>query len=135
MFVSESDRRKVHTRLVEITGESEADIIMEMFPKPELISQIADLRGELRTEVAGLRAEVADLRGELRTEVADLRGELRTEVAGLRADMQAGFAHADTRLAELRTEIHQASRAQTVWMIATMLALAGVIVAAFAAFH
>lgn len=40
-----------------------------------------------------------------------------------------------TQVSKLRAELQHGFRAQTIWMIATMLTLAGVIVAAFAAFH
>lgn len=153
MEVSEADRRRVHNKLVEIAGETEANIIMEMFPKPDLVTQVSELRAELHIEVAGLRhelhTEIDGLRHELHTEIDGLRNEVRTEITGLRNEMRLGFANVDakfasvdarfasvdTKFADLRAEIQHGFRAQTFWMIATMLTLAGVIVAAFAAFH
>lgn len=55
---------------------------------------LADLRGELRTEIAAVRVEVASLDKRLTGEIAELRTEvragfadLRTEIAGVRADI------------------------------------------------
>ncbi len=135
MTIREPDRRKVHNRLVDVIGQPEADLIMEMFPTPDTASQIANLRAEMHIELAGLRAEFKD-------DIATLRAEVKDDIATLRAHTQMGFANVDTRfaqvdakMAELRVEIHQGFRSQTIWMVATMLTLAGVIVASFAAFH
>ena len=56
--------------------------------------EMAELRGEMRGEMAELRTEMAELRtelrtemAELRTEMAELRGEVRAELAGVRVDM------------------------------------------------
>ncbi|MBW3614735.1 MAG: hypothetical protein KY439_05420, partial [Actinobacteria bacterium] len=42
-----------------------------------LRGEMAELRSELRGEMADLRGEMAELRGELRGEMAELRGEMR----------------------------------------------------------
>jgi hypothetical protein len=51
--------------------------------------------------------------------MAKLRGELRAEIHCVRAEVQA-----------LRAERYQVSRTQTTWLMATMLAVGGFIIAA-----
>jgi hypothetical protein len=45
-----------------------------------LTTGLAELRGELRTEMAELRTEMAELRGDLRTDIAGLRGEIEEKL-------------------------------------------------------
>lgn len=46
--------------------------------------QLAELRGEVRGEIAGVRKEIAELRGELRHEIAEVRGKVETVQAEIR---------------------------------------------------
>lgn len=52
--------------------------------------------------------------GDLRTEMADLRADLRTEMAGLRTEMKIDMAELRT---EFRTDINTAFAAQTRTMV------------------
>lgn len=76
----------------------------------------------------GLRAEMADLRGELRTETAALRGEM-TE---LRGDMRTEFAAVRTEMTALRSDLTTAMRTQLFSLIGAMFTLAGLTWAATA---
>jgi ribosomal protein L29 len=76
-------------------------------------------RDQLDARTAELRADISDLRAEMRTAIADLRAKMRTEIASVRKE-----------IADLRTEIHQLIRAQTLWMTTTMIGTAGLIIAA-----
>ena len=76
---------------------------------------LADVRGELRTEIAAVRVELANLDKRLTGEIAELRTELRTgladvraEIAGVRAEI-AGVHAAIAKLGEqqARTETHR----------------------------
>jgi hypothetical protein len=49
-------------------------------------TQIADLRAELKGDIAGLRTEL-NLRAELKGDIAGLRTELKGDIAGLRTEM------------------------------------------------
>ena len=51
---------------------------------------MAELRGELRTEMAGLKTEMAELRAELKTEMAALRHELDDKLS--RGEFQGAMA-------------------------------------------
>lgn len=90
--------------------------------RAESKQDIADLRAELKQEIADVRTElkgdIADLRTELKQEIADVRTELTQEIGDLRSEMYAGFARLDSAL-----------RSQLMWMIATMIAMTGVMVA------
>ncbi len=63
-----------------------------------------------------LRSEMVGMRLELHTEIGALRSELHTEIGTVRAE-----------LADLRAEMHLAINRSMVWMIGTMIALAGVV--------
>lgn len=67
----------------------------------------------------GLRASMADLRAELKGEMADIRAEM----AALRAELKGDMAALEQRL------IDRMNRMQR-WNIVTMIALAAVVVAA-----
>ncbi len=54
----------------------------------QLRIEAAELRTELKTEMADLRTEMAGLRTELKTELAEGRTESRTGHATLRAEME-----------------------------------------------
>ena len=63
--------------------------------REEMRGEIAGLRHEVGSGIAGLRQEmrsgIAGLRQEMRSEIAGLRQEMRSEIAGLRGEMQREF--------------------------------------------
>lgn len=135
-------RLSVHRKLTAIAGEPEADYMMELFSNHDVDSQMAALRAEMQIELAGIRTDMVDRLAAIRTDMAtgfaeidgrfaELEGRF-AQIDGRFAGIDTKFARVDTRLAELRAEMHQGFRTQTVTMIVTMLTLAGVIVAALA---
>ena len=76
---------------------------------------LADVRGELRREIAAVRVELANLDKRLTGEIAELRTEVRTGLADLRAEIAsvhaeiAGVHAAIAKLGEqqARTETHR----------------------------
>ncbi|MBI4664276.1 MAG: hypothetical protein HY735_36230 [Verrucomicrobia bacterium] len=70
--------------------------------------QLAELRGELRGDIANVHKEIAELRGEFRQEIAELRGELREEIVEVRGKVetvQAEIRRLDERLAALNEKV------------------------------
>lgn len=51
------------------------------------------------------------------------------EIAGVRGEMATGFAHVDARFAEMMSHVEHEMRLQLVWLIATLAALASIVVA------
>ncbi len=85
--------------------------------KGELKDEMATLRGALKGEAASLRSELmggmASLRGELMGEAASLRSELKGGMASLRGDIVAAIATAEVRI--------------TRWIVGSMIASVAVI--------
>lgn len=109
MPLTQKHRSSIYRSLSPLLGEEEAEALLNEFPAREVDELVT--RGHLRAELAGVRAELADVRGELRSEFADVRGEFRSEFAVVR-----------TEIAELRAEMHALIRQQTVWFSGAMVA-------------
>ena len=78
-------------------------------------TDVAEVRSELKTEIAEVRTEIAGLRTELKTEIAEVRteiAEVRTEIAEVRSELKTESAEIRTEIAGLRTEL-KAEIAQT----------------------
>ena len=71
--------------------------------------QIAELRGEVRGQIADLRGDMSELKGEVKEQIAGLRGEL----GGLRGDVRG-------QIAELRGEFRGELKAIRVLMVTTI---------------
>lgn len=104
----------------------------------ELVNWLNDVDAEFRAQLrdtndrnwdrfrADLNAAKAELRGEIRGEIAGLRGNLESGLAALRGDLRNEF---QTGIGALRTEMHTELRIQLRWMFGfwatTLLAIAG----------
>jgi hypothetical protein len=87
---SDDDRRILYDALETSLGTRPAAVLMAYLPpigwgdvatRADLVATSTQLRvemAELRGEMAELRGEMADLRGELKGEIAELRGEMRS---------------------------------------------------------
>lgn len=90
-------------------GEKEARGIVRV-----ILQAVEDATAQLVTR-DHLDAEMAKLRGEFRAEIQSVRAEIQ----GVRAEIQG-----------LRAEMYQALRMQTTWLMTTMLAVGGFVIAA-----
>jgi chromosome segregation ATPase len=59
---------------------------------------------ELKTELKG---EVASLRSELKADIADLRRETKADIASLRTDVRNDIARLDNRLNGIQSDLNQ----------------------------
>ena len=78
-MVSDQDRRELYQALEQRLGGGPAATMMELLP-PVGWADVAR-QGDLvavRGELAQLRGEMAQLRAELKGEIAELRGEMKT---------------------------------------------------------
>ena len=85
-MVSDQARRELFKALEARLGEGPAGTLMELLPPAGRadVARQSDLVA-VRGEIAEVRAEIAELRGELSGEIAKLRGEIKAQVPRLYA--------------------------------------------------
>jgi hypothetical protein len=85
MAISEAARNDLYNGLRDVLGPERAETLMSAVPLHDLdeVATKGDL-AQLRTD---LRAEMAELRGELKGDLAQLRVEISTEIGALRQAM------------------------------------------------
>ena len=88
-MVSDRDRRELYEALERQLGHGAATTMMELLPPVGWgdVARQSDLVA-VRGEMAELRGEMAELRAELRGEMAELRVELKGEIADLRTEVR-----------------------------------------------
>ena len=140
MTVDES-RLQLRTRLVELVGVSGAEILMDRPPGGwgDLVTNhTLDLRFaafEERFAASEQRfdhkLDALEARMELRFAAVDAQfAEMNHNFGLMRAEMHAQGADLHAQGADLRAEMYRRFRSQTLVMVSTFTALAGVIVAA-----
>ena len=141
----DEDWMRLRTRLVELVGVSGAEILMDRPPggwSDLVTNHTLDLRFAAFEERSDRKLDALEARMELRFAAVD------AQFAEIRSGVEAGFAAVDhkfdlvehnfdllraemrTQGADLRAEMDRRFRAQTLVMVSTFTALAGVIVAA-----
>ena len=96
-------------------------------------ADLAELRGDIRTEMAELRGELradnATLRGEMTTHNANLRSELRDEIGNVRSEVKDDIAALATRVGELDTRIDSIEKQFTSlkWFIGILVTGASIV--------
>lgn len=96
MSAVETDRWILHSRIREVLGNREGDILMEHLP-PAGWSHLATkddvtmTKLELRQEMGELRLEMAEMKSELRQEMTEIKVELKADIADVRVAMEKGF--------------------------------------------
>ena len=91
-----------------VVGCSVAILAVMVSLHVRLTADVAELRRELRGEVAGVRGEVAGVRGEVaevRGEVAEVRREVRGDLAEVRRELRGDLAEVRGDLAALRRDV------------------------------
>lgn len=133
MALTEKSRAALFQGLSNVVDEEAVEEMLSFFPardveeavtKEFLRAELAEMelrmmtafRSELRSGLDGLRSE---LRTELGSEIEGLRSEVKSEVGGLRSEVGG-----------LRSEIREEIR-RMIWLnVGTLVAFAGVIIAA-----
>jgi ribosomal protein L29 len=123
-MVSERERRDLHTALERELGAGPATTLMELLP-PFGWSEVAR-----QPDLVAVRGEMAQLRGELKGEMAQLRAELKGEMAQLRAELRTEMADVRIEISELRTRIAGQLPRLIAANIASMVAVAALVLAA-----
>ena len=96
-------------------------------------ADLAELRGDIRTEMAALRGELradnATLRGEMTTDNANLRSELRDEIGNVRSELKDDIAALDTRVGALNTSIESIEKqfSSLKWFIGILVTGASIV--------
>jgi hypothetical protein len=130
MAIDAAHRSSIYQSLVPVLGEEDANILMSEFPATEadelvtkgfLRGEIADLRTELRSEIANVRIEMGELRTELRTEIGTQGKALRGEIGGLRTELERLRGETNTKFAEQATAFEAALARQTRWVMAAVI--------------
>ena len=85
----ETDRWILHSRIREVLGNREGDILMEHLP-PAGWSHLAT-KDDVTMAKIELRAEMAQMSAELRAEMAEIKAELKADIAEVRIAMERGF--------------------------------------------
>jgi len=130
--------------LIELLNKSEekikADVIALSGEKYE--KRLSEEIGNIRIDMASLRAELkedmAKLRAELKEDMAGLRAELREDMAGLRAELKESEERYERRLSEetgkLRVEMAKNFASIIKWMFIFWLGQIGAILGILFAF-
>jgi hypothetical protein len=124
-------RRELFDLLEAGIGSRGAAMLMSAIP-PVGWNELATKNGlvGVRGEMAELRGEMAELRGELKGDMAGLRGDLKGDMAGLRGEMAELRAELKGEMAELRGEVRSMLPKLAATNIASMIGVAGLVLAA-----
>ena len=86
MAITERDRRDLFNTLENALGSEPADKLMELLPNEPADQLVTST--DMHAFGGELRGEMAELRAELRSDMAELRTELRGEMLDLRVHLQ-----------------------------------------------
>jgi hypothetical protein len=133
MALSQKHRSNLYQHLAPLVGEEEAEALLSQFPSRDLDepvtkefvrAEIAGVRADVTGEINALRAdvtgEISALRADVTGEINGLRNETTGEFNGVRNEITGLHARIDGGLAELRAELHDRLRQQTIWIASAM---------------
>ena len=119
MSVSERQRLDLYERLGATLGREHAEVLMEYLP-PVGWGDVAR------------RHDVDALRLETRAELAALRGDLRAGLAGVHTEIAEFRGEVGVQLAGVRQELHEQLGRILVWVVGTIFASVGLVLALIA---
>ena len=125
MLASEQKRHLLRSRLIEILGEEEAEVLMDSLP-PVYWHDLAtkdDLKATNEAIEANKRAIEANKRA-IEASEQRLRAEMQAGFAGIRTEMNGKFAQVEGEFTKIRGEMALQFAQQTRTMVFTMLAFA-----------
>lgn len=115
MAGTQASRHRLYSELGELLSQEAMDVL-----PPVGWGDIARRQDIANLELA-YRADMAELRGEVRTQVA----AMRMEMADVRSEMRTEFATVRTEITHVRDDMSAAMRTQLFAMIGSMFTLAG----------
>jgi hypothetical protein len=118
-MISEAERFRMHSRLIETLGQEVADTLMEHLP-PIGWADVAT-RADLNRLGTELRAEMSEFRADLSGEISGVR----IEIAGLRGEMTALQGKVDGQLGLFRSEMAAQTRTVIFSVLGIMIATVG----------
>ena len=132
MLASEQKRHLLRSRLIEILGEEEAEVLMDSLPpvywhdlatKDDLKATNEAIEANKRAIEANKRAIEANKRA-IEASEQRLRSEMQAGFAGIRTEMNGKFAQVEGEFTKIRGEMALQFAQQTRTMVFTMLAFA-----------
>ena len=87
-------------------AEAITDTIRDAFTESVATkADIAELKAELKADIAELKADMAELKAELKADMAELETRLTTDMAGLKVDMASLETRLTTDMAGLKVDM------------------------------
>ena len=150
MALSEKSRAELYRTLSSIASEEATSEMLSYFPardldepvtKEFLRAELADLRLDMYAQITGVQSRIGSLRDDthaqisgVQAEISNLRDDTHAQISGvqagisnLRDDMRTEISGVQSQIGNLRDDMRVAMQRMLIWMIGTMIALAGVI--------
>ena len=91
-----------------ITAEQLYDIIRKEQANLATKADVAEVRSEMKTEIAEVKTEIAEVKteiSEVKTEIAEVRTEVKTEIAEVKIEVKTEIAKVRTEMSEMKVDI------------------------------
>ena len=124
MALSEKSRNEMY-RYFSATqlGEEVTSEMIASFPGDDFVTKDF-LRAELADQIGSVRTDMAEQIGTLRTDMANQIGTLRTDMANQIGTLRTDMAN---QIGSVRTDMAEQTQKLLLWMVATMITLAGIL--------
>lgn len=133
MALTEKSRSALYQGLSNVVAEEAVEEMLSFFPARDVEEPVTE--EFLRAELAEMELRMTTaFRSELRSGLDGLRAELRSElgsgIGGLRSELGSGIGGLRSEMVSLRTELRDEIR-RMIWLnMGTLVAFAGLIIAA-----